>query len=242
MYQVIMKTDRIMPHNKKSTVINNTYVDNTRHTTYAAGPGRADVQKTTGKSVQTYKVSDSNKPGKSTANGGGLAIYRPPVQRTTAKDSKPAPRALVAANDVKPIGKREYVNQQQPSVKNNVSEKKSEPVQKTPVKAKTEAQKPFVAPTPQAKKAEPVQQDPAKNKVVEQKKEVVAPPVQQKITAPVHQATRQENIDKARQANRPVQPANTKAPARPNPPKQNNAPKPVQQPVRGNTPQPEPRK
>jgi len=226
---------------QNTTVINNTYTDNSRHNSYATGPKREDVQKSTGRPVQNYKVSDSNKPGQSSANGGGLSMYRPQVQRTTANDSKPAPRNVVAANDVKPIGKREYVNQQQPAAKNNVSEKKPETVQQTTNKSKPEVQKTNTPVTPQTKRVEPVQQTTVKNNVVEQKKEVVTP-VQQQKAAPVHQATRQENIDKARQVNRPAQQQNAKPPARPNPPKQNNTPKPAQQPVKGNTPQPEPRK
>lgn len=253
---------------QNTTIINNTYIDNSRHNTYVSGPKREDVQRSTGRPVQSVKVRDDNKPGQKVSNG-ELAIYRPQVQRTTAKETKPAPRAIVAARDVKPIGKREYVNQQKPVTQNNVSEKKSEPVQQTPNKARNEVQKPNTPVTPQVKKdipvqqtpnntknemqktntpvtpqvkrVEPVQQTPAKDKVVEQKKEVVAP-VQQQKAVPVKQTTRQEYIDKARQGNRPTQPANRVAPTRPNSPKQNNTPSPSQQPIKQNTPQPEPKK
>ncbi|HTK83147.1 MAG TPA: DUF6600 domain-containing protein [Bacteroidota bacterium] len=93
-----------------STVISNTYVDNSRHTTYVAGPAKDDVQKATGAAITPLTIRENNKPGQALSND-QLRIYRPQVQAGTANERKPAPAKLVSLKDVKPVSERKQGNQ-----------------------------------------------------------------------------------------------------------------------------------
>jgi hypothetical protein len=101
-----------------STVINKTYFDKKRNSTYVAGPGRADVQKITGKTIQPVAVNEKNKPGQSLTNN-QVQIYRPQAQKNNS-GHKPAPAKLTNLKDVKPISgnaqKQVRSIQQQPAV------------------------------------------------------------------------------------------------------------------------------
>jgi len=70
-----------------STVIRNTYVDNTRHTTYVAGPNREDVQRLSGRKVSPVAVQESNVPEQKVRNG-RLNIYRPQFQGNKDDDRR----------------------------------------------------------------------------------------------------------------------------------------------------------
>lgn len=65
-----------------STVINNTYIDNSRQTTYVSGPNRTDVQQTTGRRVTSYSIQENNVPGQSLSNG-QYRTYRPQVMKNS---------------------------------------------------------------------------------------------------------------------------------------------------------------
>ena len=71
--------DRII---RNSTVINNTYIDNSRNTTYVTGPAREDVQRSTGRSVGSVAIRENNTPGQVLRNG-QLQIYRPQVRNNS---------------------------------------------------------------------------------------------------------------------------------------------------------------
>jgi hypothetical protein len=77
--------DRIISN---STVINNTYIDNSRHTTYVTGPSRDDVQRVSGRKVRPVTIQESSIPEQKVSNG-NLHIYRPQgtVNRTAEKNS-----------------------------------------------------------------------------------------------------------------------------------------------------------
>jgi hypothetical protein len=108
-----------------STVINNTYVDNGRHTTYVTGPGREDVQKVTGRRVSPVTIQENNKPGQALSNG-QLRIYRPQVIKSNEKEQKPAPSRITNLKDLKQPSERNATNQQQnanPSQNNRRVEK-----------------------------------------------------------------------------------------------------------------------
>ncbi len=89
--------DRIIGN---STVINKTYEDRKRHTTYVAGPAREDIQKVTGRKIAPVSIQDNAKPGQNLRNG-QLQIYRPEVKRNGDKEQKPAPTKIVNLKDVK---------------------------------------------------------------------------------------------------------------------------------------------
>jgi hypothetical protein len=112
----------IMNH---SNVIDKTYYDNKRHTTYVSGPGREDVQKITGNTIKPVSVHEKDKPGQSLSNG-QLQIYRPQVQRNSS-GHKPIPSELTKLQDVKHISQREAAknpqNTQQPDNKIGTGER-----------------------------------------------------------------------------------------------------------------------
>jgi hypothetical protein len=99
--------DRII---RNSTVINNTYVDNRRNTTYVTGPGRDDIQRGTGRRVNTVSIQENNKPGQE-MNNGQLRIYRPQMVKNNDREQKPAPSRLTNLKDVKQPSERKVVSQ-----------------------------------------------------------------------------------------------------------------------------------
>jgi hypothetical protein len=94
---------------KNSSVINRTYVDQNRHSTYVSGPDRADVQKITGRTIHPVIIHDNEKPGQNLKNG-QLQIYRPQVQMNDANGRRPAPSKVVNLKDVKRPSERNAAN------------------------------------------------------------------------------------------------------------------------------------
>jgi len=86
-----------------STVISNTYVDNSTHNTYITGPRKEDVQKVTGKPIETVAIKENSKPGQTLKNN-QLILYRPTVSPAIKKDARPA--KIADKKDVKPISER----------------------------------------------------------------------------------------------------------------------------------------
>ena len=99
--------DRII---RNSQVINNSYVDNRRNTTYVSGPRREDVQQITGRRVNPVAIHENDRPGQDMSNG-QLHIYRPQVVRNNEMGQKPAPSRVVNTNDVKRPSERNAANQ-----------------------------------------------------------------------------------------------------------------------------------
>jgi hypothetical protein len=94
---------------KNSSVINRTYTDQNRHSTYVSGPDRADVQKITGRTIQPVVIHDNEKPGQNLKNG-QLQIYRPQVQKNDENGRRPAPSRVVNLKDVKRPSERNAAN------------------------------------------------------------------------------------------------------------------------------------
>jgi len=82
-----------------STVINKTFYDDKRRSTYITGPERDDVQKVTGKTIKPVAVRERDKPGQ-TLNNDQLQIYRPQVEKNDGRN-KHAPTDLSKLRDVK---------------------------------------------------------------------------------------------------------------------------------------------
>ena len=113
-----------------STVINKTYYDDKRHTTYIAGPGREDVQKITGKTIKPVAVREKDKPGQS-LNNDQVQIYRPQVQKNNS-GNKPAPSKLTNLKDAKRISEKAAEKQPQNIQRlNSNTGKKQQPVVNT---------------------------------------------------------------------------------------------------------------
>jgi hypothetical protein len=115
--------DRII---QNSTVINNTYVDNNRNTTYIAGPGRDDFQKATGRRVNSVRIEEYNKPGQEMRNG-RLRIYKPQVNNNNNGEHKPAPARIVNFNDVNRPAERNVTNQSGNSNPGNINRQETRP-------------------------------------------------------------------------------------------------------------------
>lgn len=206
-----------------STVINTTYVDNSRHTTYVSGPRRDDVQRNTGKTVNRVVVQENNKPG-AKLNKGKLQIYRPEVVKNTANGRKSVPSRIIDKQDVKqPSGRntnaqpgktipanknirqqdqqsKQKIQQQQQKQKQKIDQQK----QKTPVK-KQDQQRQQQNQQRQLQDQQKQQQDqqrPQQNQQKQQKQQAV----QQQRQQPAK--LRQQP---AQQKQQPAQQKNTKA-------------------------------
>jgi len=76
-------------------VINNTYVDSRRHTTYVTGPARTDFSKSVGrKQIKPVVIQEYNKPGQVYSNG-HFQLYRPVVIKNNDREIKPAPARIL---------------------------------------------------------------------------------------------------------------------------------------------------
>jgi len=62
---------------KNTTVVNNVTVKNNVH--YVAGPRKEDVERVNHIKVQTYKVANSSRPGKTVVNNNTVNVYRPVI-------------------------------------------------------------------------------------------------------------------------------------------------------------------
>jgi len=158
--------DRII---KNSTVINTTYIDNSRHTTYVSGPARDDVQKVTGRKVSPVIIKENNQPGQDMRNG-QLKIYRPQVQKNNGIQRKSAPTRVTDLKQVKRPSERKATSQ--PGIVN-------------PPGNSRERQPNMINPV-NNNKAKPVQQknvNPSNNKRMEQLPNTVPPPEQQTSSA-----------------------------------------------------------
>lgn len=62
-----------------TTIINNTYVDNGRHT-YYTGPRANDIERTTKKRVQVHTVRHTDRPGTTVVRNGAVNVYQPSVR------------------------------------------------------------------------------------------------------------------------------------------------------------------
>ena len=100
--------DRIV---RNSTVINRTYVDRSRNTTYVSGPTRESVQSATGRTIRPLTIQENNKPGQEISNG-QLRIYRPQVEKNN-REQKNAPAKVTDVKDVKRSPIRNASNQNQ---------------------------------------------------------------------------------------------------------------------------------
>ena len=111
---------------RNSVVINNTYRDNNRHTTYVSGPSRIQVQKVVGRNITPMVIRENAKPGQEISNG-QLRIYRPQVVKSNNNDGrKTAPARVTNINDVKRSPVRNSTNQNQ--IGNPVNRTISQPV------------------------------------------------------------------------------------------------------------------
>jgi len=125
---------------RNSIVINNTYKDNVRHTTYVSGPTRIQVQKIVGRTITPVVIRENNKPGQEIKDG-QLRIYRPQVVNNNNDGRKPAPSKVSNKNDVK----------RSPAINSTNRNQESNPVNRT-------ITQPIRTVTPQNNNSQPGQQ------------------------------------------------------------------------------------
>lgn len=89
--------DRIL---RGSSVINRTFDDDRRHSTYIAGPSREDAQRDSRRRFTPVTIQDNPTPGQEVDNG-RLRIYRPEIRNANERGQKPAPTRLTDLKDVK---------------------------------------------------------------------------------------------------------------------------------------------
>jgi len=69
---------------RNSTLILNTRRDDVRHGSYITGPGRYEVERASGRSIEPVRIRDYEKPGERLSKD-GLAIYRPVIEKNTGR-------------------------------------------------------------------------------------------------------------------------------------------------------------
>jgi hypothetical protein len=206
---------------KNSSVINRTYTDQSRHSTYVSGPDRADVQKSTGKTIQPVVIHDNEKPGQNLKNG-QLQIYRPQVQMNDANGRKPAPSKVVNLKDVQrtseknaehpiPIVKPAINNRQNaqpvrptnvtPTMNNKQRVQPTRPTNVTPTMSNRQRVQPArptnVTPAMKNKqKVQPTRSVNPPNKVQPQQPRIVTPPKENRMAQPSQPKTNQEEKEK----------------------------------------------
>lgn len=201
---------------RSSIVINRTYVDNSRHSTYAFGPAREDVQRASGRTVNRVAIQENNRPGQSLRNG-QLNMYRPKMTNNNAKGQKPVPTKIANLRDVKgPSGRNAIVQPGNTNPVNN-NNNKAQPSQTrnaTPTNNNRGAQQPNTV-NPQKSNVQPTQTRvtrPYANGGVNQGNKAVdkAQPSQPQKVNPSVKPANQQNINKTQpsQQQRMANPAN----------------------------------
>lgn len=114
-----------------STVINNTYTDRNRNSTYISGPSRSEVQRVTGRKISNITVRDNDRPGQS-LNSSQLKIYRPQIQQNSDRAQRPSPSKITNMRDVRPAKDRNASDQRgkvTPMENNQKEQQQSNPQQ-----------------------------------------------------------------------------------------------------------------
>jgi len=83
-----------------SSVINNTYKDNRRNSTYISGPSLRNVQRVTGRRVSSIAIKDYNRPGQMLDNN-QLQLYRPLIENNKNTNRSFVPLKITDLQDVK---------------------------------------------------------------------------------------------------------------------------------------------
>lgn len=83
---------------RNSTVIHNTYIDNSRNATYVSGPRRDEIQRNIGRNIRTASVHENNSPGQNLRND-QLFVYRPGINKDN--NVRSAPSRITDLNEIK---------------------------------------------------------------------------------------------------------------------------------------------
>lgn len=191
-----------------STVINNTYVDNSTRTTYISGPRKEDVQKVTGGRIKSVEIVENSKPGQSLEND-QFKIYRPVISKSENKDERPS--KVTDRKDIKPISERKSIEvkvdeelRKEPAI-----EKPTQRNQVNPRSTEKEIPKKQNVPNNNIERKEPVQRK-EEIKIKPEKREVEPKPTQKekelKQNVPMDTREKEQPIQPKRQAAPPPAP------------------------------------
>jgi len=203
---------------RNSTVINQTYIDNSRHTTYVIGPAREDVQRVTGRRISPVSIRENSRPGQD-MNNGQLRMYRPQVVKNGEFDRNPAPRRIENLENVKRPSERNVSTQPRnnnPGNNNDIRERQSRDV--PPVNNNERQQQNNNTRQQNINRSQPSQQPqqaaPASNNERQQQNNMrqqninrSQPSQQPQQAAPAGNNERQQQENNNRQQNNRVQPA-----------------------------------
>jgi hypothetical protein len=204
---------------KNSSVINRTYTDQNRHSTYVSGPDRADVQKITGRTIQPVAIHDNERPGQNLKNG-QLQIYRPQVQTNGDNGQRPVPSRVVNLKDVKRPSERNAANPI-PNVNPVIQKKQSvQPSQANPAIQKKQPVQPS--------KINPVKNNNNMNRPVQQHNAI--PSINKRKVQPSHSVNPPNKVQplQSRVVNPSNSKGNTKRPQNVTPRNENVEPRPSQ--------------
>lgn len=180
---------------RNTTIINNTYVDNRSRRTYVTGPRRSDVERVTGRSVQTYQVNPGRSSGRASVSGRTVNVYRPEVRNAGPGrgGAKAAPRTVRTME--RPLKPASGTREQNVQNRQNTNPRSVKPATNSRVQPRENAvrqERPQVTPQKQA---------------VPERREIQDRP--HPNAAPVRQRTAPKNADLNRDQNQ-----NKTAPAR----------------------------
>ena len=187
-------------------------MDNNRHTTYISGPRREDVQRITGNQIKPVSIRENSTPGQR-LNNTELNIYRPQISKA---NTNVRPAKIADKKDVKPIGERQQLPQQQRT------QPVQQPRQQVPQQQKTQPVQQPRQPrqqVPQQQNQQPVQQ---------RQQQIRQQPQQQQRTQPVQQIRQPRQQVPQQQNQQPVQQRQQQI--RQQPQQQQQKTQPVQQP------------
>jgi len=97
---------------RNSTVINNTYIDNSQHITYVSGPDRDDIRRNTGRNIRTVSIHENNSPGQDLRSD-RLNIYRPRITKDDDLNRHSTPIKITDRNNIKHRSDNNTINQEQ---------------------------------------------------------------------------------------------------------------------------------
>lgn len=89
---------------RRTEVVRNNRIDNTRNANYSSGPDPDDVGRATGRRIRSVTVSDLSSPGRR-LNGSTLEIYRPRVESSSGQRATPS--RISDVKDVRPMRERD---------------------------------------------------------------------------------------------------------------------------------------
>lgn len=96
---------------RDSRAIDRTYTDKKRRSTYVSGPDRESVQRASGRTIDQYKIRESNRPGQEIQNR-QMRIYRPQIDRNS-NTRETVPSRVIKQDDLRRTPGRDIPNRNQ---------------------------------------------------------------------------------------------------------------------------------